>query len=340
MFNPNYSVSPGLLRDIKAITLLVHELNKRVVPDVVLMQQQIEARSVSTYASTSIEGNPLPLTDVKRLLKSRPAQLRRSEREVVNYNQALTWLSEQKEASFDIDLLLRIHSSVMDGLLPPHQIGRFRLEPVVIREPRTGDIVFLPPDYKDVPLLMSELIDFIRENQALDPLLLAGLFHKQYVLIHPFMDGNGRTARLATNHLLNGLGLRLMSLFSFENYYNGNVSRYFRMVGAFGNYYDLAGGLEFTPWLEYFAEGILDELQRVTKNLGGRNTPETTLKAYHEAILDHIDTHGYITDHDYARLTERARATRTLDFNRLIDLGLIIRQGKGRSTHYRRVDES
>lgn len=340
MFNPNYSVSPGLLRDIKAITLLVHELNKRAVPDVVLMQQQLEARSVSTYASTSIEGNPLPLTDVKRLLKSQPAQLRRSEREVVNYNQALTWLSEHKEAPFDIDLLLHIHSGVMDNLLPPYQTGHYRREPVVIREPRTGDIVFLPPDHQDVPLLVGELIDFVRENQTLDPLLLAGLFHKQFVLIHPFMDGNGRTTRLATNHLLNGLGLRLMGLFSFETYYNENVSRYFHMVGAFGNYYDLAGTLEFTPWLEYFAEGILDELQRVTKNLGGTKTPETTLKAYHRVILDHIAAHGYITDREYARLTERARATRTLDFNRLIELGLIIRQGKGRSTHYRMADET
>ncbi len=340
MFNPIYSISPTLLRGVKSITLLVHELNKRTVPEVVLIQQLAEARSVSTYASTSIEGNPLSLTDVKRLVKSSPTQLRHSEREVVNYNRVLTWLSERKEAPFDAELLLRIHAGVMDGLLPPHQTGRYRQEPVIIHGPRTGDIAFLPPDHGDVPALVDELIAYIRENQNLDPLLLAGLFHKQFVIIHPFMDGNGRTARLATNHLLNGLGLRVASLFSFENYYNQNVSRYFRQVGAFGNYYDLVGALDFTPWLEYFAEGILDELQRVEKNLAGRRTPETTLKAHHLAILSYIDAHGYITDSDYARLTERAKATRTLDFNRLIELGLITRLGKGRNTHYRRTDET
>jgi Fic family protein len=224
----------------------------------------------------------------------------------------------------------------MDGLLPAHQTGRFRQEPVIIHDPRTGETVFLPPDHREVPRLIDELMAFIKDSRDLDPLLLAGLFHKQFVIVHPFLDGNGRTARLATNHLLNGLDLRLAGLFSFENYYNQNVSRYFQQVGAFGNYYDLADSLNFTPWLEYFAEGILDELQRVAQTLTRRQTPESRLKEHHRMILDYIDTHGYITDKDYAGLTERAKATRTLDFNRLVELGLITRHGRGRSTHYRR----
>lgn len=280
------------------------------------------------------------LTQVKQLLKSRPLNLERNEREVVNYNQTLTWLQEQKETPLDADFRLGIHAGVMDGLLPSHQVGHFRREPVIIHEPRTGDVLFLPPDHQDVPRLVDELIAFVRASDDLDPLLLAGLFHKQLVVIHPFMDGNGRTTRLATNHLLNGLGLRLSSLFSFENYYNQNVSRYFQQVGAFGNYYDVAAGLDFTSWLEYFAAGIVDELQRVARELARRATPQKSLRAYHRAILDHIEAHGYITDADYARLTERAKATRTLDFNRLIDLGLIVRQGRGRNTHYRRSDEA
>ena len=57
-------------------------------------------------------------------------------------------------------------------------------------------------------------------------------------------------------------------------------------------------------------------------------------------ILGHIDAHGTITDADYAGLTERAKATRTLDFNRLIDLGFIARHGRGRNSHHRRSDET
>jgi Fic family protein len=337
MFQPHYVVSPALLERIKQITVLVHELNKRAIPEIVLAQLRLEAQAVSTYASTSIEGNPLPLTEVKRLLKSRPSQIRHSEREVLNYNQALTWLSSQQGKPFSKEVLLQIHAKIIEGLLPAHQVGRLRQEPVVIHEPRTRDIVYLPPDYQEVEPLVDELIEFVQANQGtLDPLLLAGLFHKQLVIIHPFMDGNGRTTRLATNHLLAGLGLNLINLFSFENYYNQNVTRYFRNVGVFGNYYDLLETLDFTPWLEYFAEGIFDELQRVEKGFTRHQTPETTLKPYHHLILEHINAHGYITDREYAQLTDRAKATRTFDFNRLIKMGLIMRMGRGRATYYRR----
>ncbi len=335
MFEPQYYVSTTLLERIKHIAILVHELNKRVVPEIVLAELQAEAQAVSTYASTSIEGNPLPLTEVKRLLRQRPTEIRSSEREVLNYNQALLWLSNHPDQLLHQELLLQIHSHVMTGLLPTHQVGRFRQEPVVIHEPRTGDVVYLPPDYRDVEPLVDDLLAFVQANQGkLDPLLLAGLFHKQLVIIHPFMDGNGRTTRLATNHLLTGLCLNLFNLFSFENYYNQDVTRYFRNVGVFGNYYDLLETLDFTPWLEYFAGGILDELYRVEKALARQQTPQTTLKPYHRLILEHIDTHGYITDREYARLTDRAKATRTLDFNKLIEWGLIVRRGSGRATYY------
>jgi Fic family protein len=339
-FQPIFHISPLLLERIKQIAVLVHELNKRVVPDIILTQIQAEARAVSTYASTSIEGNPLPLTEVKRLLKKHPDHLRQSEQEIINYNQVLTDLGAQPEWQVTKALLLQIHQGVTKQLLPAHQSSRFRQEPVVVHDPRTGEVVYLPPDHGDVESLIDVLLAFVEANQdKLDPLLLAGILHKQLVVIHPFVDGNGRTARLASKILLARLGLNLFNLFSFENYYNQNVTRYFEHVGLSGNYYDLVEAIDFTPWLEYFAGGILDELLRVQKVIEKKQaSPATTLKSYHQQILDTIDSQGFITDQDYARLTDRAKATRTKDFNHLIALGLIVRHGRGRSTHYRRSD--
>lgn len=339
MFQPRYQVSPLLLDRIKQITLLIYELNKRAWPEVVLAQFQAEAEAVSTYASTSIEGNPLPLTEVKRLLKNQPDTARQSEQEVLNYNQALVALRGEWERPLTSSLLLDIQRQVMDGLLPPHQCGQFRREPVIIHNPRTREPVYLPPDHVDVPDLVGALLDFVAANRsALDAIILAGLFHKQLVIIHPFVDGNGRSTRLATKLLLAGLGLDTFNLFSFENYYNQNVSRYFQQVGVFGNYYEIVAEVDFTAWLEYFAEGILDELRRVEKELERHQaTPDNSLQPHHRLILNHIDAHGFITDKAYAALTDRAKATRTLDFNKLMALGLIERQGQGRSTHYRRA---
>jgi Fic family protein len=338
MFQPTYQISPPLLDNIKQITLLVHELNKRVWPEPILARFEAEATAVSTYASTSIEGNPLPLTEVKRLLKQQPEQARQSELEVLNYNRALLDLRDLQVRALNAERLRHIHRQVTTRLLPDHQSGHWRREPVVIHDPRTRDVVYLPPDHADVPLLVEGLLAFVADNRdVLDPVILAGLLHKQLVIIHPFVDGNGRTTRLATKLLLADLGLDTFNLFSFETYYNQNVSRYFRQVGVFGNYYELVKGLDFTPWLEYFAEGIVDELWRVEKMLRQHQaTPENSLQPYHQVILDYIDENGFITDKDYAALTERAKATRALDFNKLIELGLIERHGRGRNTHYRR----
>ncbi|MCP4363632.1 MAG: Fic family protein [Chloroflexi bacterium] len=339
MFEPQYQISPTLLDRIKRIAILVHELNKRNLSDVVLAQLQAEAQVVSTFASTSIEGNPLPITEVRQLLKTQPDQLRQSEQEVLNYNKILAELSAQPDIHLTKELLLHIHRNVTQELLPDHQLGHLRREPVVIHNPQTKEVVYLPPDHEDVGKLVDDLMSFVQANQQLlDPLILAGLFHKQMVIIHPFVDGNGRATRLATKVLLSGLGLNLFNLFSFENYYNQNVTRYFQNVGLFGNYYDLTATLNFTPWLEYFADGILDELLRVAKEIEKRQaTPATTLKAHHRQIMAYLDEHGFITDREYAKLTERAKATRTLDFNYLIKLGLIVRKGKSRSIYYQRA---
>lgn len=131
------------------------------------------------------------------------------------------------------------------------------------------------------------------------------------------------------------MGLNTFNLFSFENYYNKNVTKYFQTIGEYGNHYELVGKIDFTPWLEYFTEGIIDELLRVQKLLSEVGiSPETKLESYHLKIIEFIKEEGFITDRDYPRLVSRAKTTRVLDFKKLIDLGLISRKGKGKAIYY------
>jgi Fic family protein len=339
MFKPKYFISNYLLVNIKKVNSLVKDLNNQRFPKVVLYELEKTAREISTFASTSIEGNRLPLTDVKQILKTQPRHLRKTEQEIVNYNQALQQLNQKLQKGsvlFNLDLILLIQKQVTNQLIPDYQLGKLRQEPVFVNNPKTGKTIYWPPDHKDVVGLISELIKFVQKSKSdIDPLIIAGIFHKQFVIIHPFMDGNGRTVRLATKVLLADLGLNTFNLFSFESYYNRNVTNYFKQVGVLGNYYDIADSIDFTKWLEYFTDGIIDELLRIKKILPELSvTPETELRLYHQKIIEFIGKKGYITDRDYAKLTARAKATRNLDFNKLIDLGLIVRKGKGRATYY------
>jgi Fic family protein len=308
---------------------------------VVYFELEREALSLSSFSSTSIEGNPLPLTEVRKILKNRPQSARNSELEVLQYNDALVWLNELvKEKNFLLTdkLIIKAHQKIMKDLLPKVKLGKFRREPVLVNDPKLRRPIFWPPDFKDVERWVGELIDFVdSEKKGLDPLILAGIYHKQFVLIHPFIDGNGRTVRLTTKTLLAELGLDTFPLFSFESYYNRNVSKYFEMVGERGDFCDLRDQLDFTPWLEYFCEGVVDELQRVEKVLV-ENAPATPLEELNSdqvKILTYLQKRDFVRDREYAKLTDRAKATRALDFKKLVDLGYLEREGAGPSTFYR-----
>ncbi|MDO8582367.1 MAG: Fic family protein [bacterium] len=339
MFQPRYTITAKLLANIKRIAVLVAELNSKRFPSVVLFDFERKAREISAHASTSIEGNPLPLTEVKKILKNAPVHIRDTEREVLNYNKALLYLNtlaKKDVPALTIPLILKIHGMVMDGLTQKHKVGTIRQEPVFVNDVRTRQPIYLPPDHQDTTTLMKDLLGFVTQNRhTIDPLIVAGIFHRQHVIIHPFIDGNGRSTRLATKVLFAEMGLNTFNLFSFENYYNNNVTKYFQNVGLVGNYYDLKETIDFTQWLEYFTAGIIDELLRVGGDLAhAAVTPRTELKPYHQIVLTTIKKQGFIRDSDYAKLTIRARATRNLDFRKLIELDLIERQGKGRGAYY------
>ena len=305
-----------------------------------LARLELDARQLSTHASTSIEGNPLALTDVKRVLKSNKQHIRDTEREVFNYNQALQVLYRSvRKGTFKLNIstLEKTQKRVVDGLMDdPADCGRLRQAPVLIRNPRKIDeVVFIPPDAKDVKGLTSELMSFInRSIGKVDLIVLAGLFHRQCVIVHPFIDGNGRATRLLTTAILGKAGLDLFEIFSFENYYNQNITRYFKAVGLEGDYYDLEAEIDFTQWLEYFADGILDELLRLRKLLPAQLEPRPRLEGHHQQVLEYITEHGSISQREYGAISSRSLASRKVDFEKLIELEMIEAKGAGRGTYY------
>lgn len=339
-WTPKYNISNKLLSTIREIGESLGELRSFHLTNQDLAKLEIEARELSSYASTSIEGNPLPLTDVKRLLKTQKENVRDTEREVLNYNKALQSLyTEVRSGRFKLNIktLEKIQGQVVHGLMDnPAYCGALRKAPVIIRNPRkTDEVVFIPPDSKDVKKLTGDLLSFIEGNIGkIDPIILAGIFHRQCVIIHPFIDGNGRTTRLLTTAILGKAGLDLFEIFSFENYYNHNITRYFKSVGLEGDYYDLKDNIDFSDWLEYFADGILDELRRVRKTLPEQAGAKPRLEPHHRQILNYIKEHSSITQREYGGISSRSLASRKLDFDKLVRLNLIKAEGTGRGTYY------
>lgn len=122
------------------------------------------------------------------------------------------------------------------------------------------------------------------------------------------------------------VGLDTFQLFSFENYYNQNVNKYFSSVGVLGGYYDIRENVDFT-------DGIIDELLRVQKLLKNSVLPNK-LTEYEKVIVEYIKKNGSISKSEYKKITSRAHSTQILDFKRLGDKKVIGRKCKGKATYY------
>src|SRR5262249_39563467 len=146
----------------------------------------------------------------------------RDEREVLGYFAALKRL-EQFAVTGGVVTETQIQT--LHALAMGH--GRKKVKPTSyrdgqnIRDGRSGGIVYLPPEAKDVPKLMKEMVAWIAagERTELPRAIRAGIAHYQFATIHPYYDGNGRTARLLTTLILHLGGYDLKGLYSLEEYY-------------------------------------------------------------------------------------------------------------------------
>lgn len=155
IWDPKNKISNKLLLTVREIGESISEIKAQNLTHGTLARLELNARELSSYASTSIEGNPLPLADVKRLIKAQKESIRDTEREVINYNNALQTLyksASQDRFKLSVKTLEKVQGQVVDGLMNnPSHCGALRQDPVIIRNPSKIDkVVFIPPDAKDV----------------------------------------------------------------------------------------------------------------------------------------------------------------------------------------------
>lgn len=239
----------------------------------VLASLRETARLFSTHYSTMIEGNRLTQEQVSKVIEDKqhfPGR-ERDEKEVLGYYAALEKL-EQLTAAGDPVTEIRIqslHALVMAGGRKRVKATPYRDGQNVIRDSRTRGIVYMPPEAKDVPLLMKEMVEWLAasENDGIPCPITAGIAHYQFATIHPYYDGNGRTARLLTTLVLHLGGYDLKGLYSLEEYYARDLGAYYEAltIGKSHNYYEGRAKADITKWVAYFCEGMAESFENVKR---------------------------------------------------------------------------
>ena len=269
LLSPNFTITPAIAGGLMRIEAVKQSIQMLPITPRVLANLRETARLFSTHYSTMIEGNRLTQEQVEKVLSENqhfPGR-ERDQDEVKGYYAALDEVERAAKRGGPVEeaAIQRLHALVMSA-------GKTRVKPTpyrdgqnVIRDSRTRNIVYMPPETKDVPELMDQLIRWINQTDDLPVPIRAAIAHYQYATIHPYFDGNGRTARLLTTLILHLGGYGLKGLYALEEYYALNLHDYYEAltVGPSHNYYLGRAAADITKWVAYFIEGMATSFQKV-----------------------------------------------------------------------------
>ena len=348
MIKPQYTITNKILKNLAEVAEAKGMIAKaRLLPKQELKLKR-QAMIRMSHSSTAIEGNVLDIRQVEALYANKKIDApTRDIYEVQNYLKALQYIDKFVKSGKSITdkTLLKIYSLVTDKTLPREQSGHFRQGPVYVVKRRLGfrdEVVYTGPKAVNVPKLSADLISWINqsEKEEVNPVIVAGVAHLEIAAIHPFNDGNGRTARALATLILYKRGYDFRQLFALEDYYNRDLPSYYKAVNVGKNYEERE--MDITRWLEYFVEGFRDEimnvknqvtslaLRKIDKNIES----QVYLTPRQQQILDFIDQLGRIKVSDVIDTLKCPQRTAQSELQKLKKLGIIKSVGKGRATSY------
>lgn len=361
-FNPKFSITNRILDGIASI-----EASREIIENAPLVpawEKSFKENAVvrTVHHSTHIEGNNLTMDEAKNILAGAIPRLEEKKREIqeiINYRNVIKWIELYQDQRSKIKLqpraqiegdqkseikeddILDLHRLVVDRIVPADETGRYRIgEFVSTRSSITGEVTFLPPLPQDVPWQIKDFLDWLNnESRLVNPLIKAGIVQAELARIHPFTEGNGRTARAVCTLSLYLDGYDFKRFFSLDEYYDTDAVGYY---AALGTYQSL--GEDLSVWLEYFTHGLSDELlkvknkilslskdQKLKKEIGG----QVVLNERQEYILRYLEENGYINNNRFRKIfSDVSDDTVLRDLKDLMKKKVIKKQGKTKAAYY------
>ncbi|WP_051541340.1 Fic family protein [Caldalkalibacillus mannanilyticus] len=204
MYQPKFSYSQSIVKDLMSIERSRSIVELMPIPAHIESDLKEQAKLKMTHYSTRIEGNTLDLEQVARVVKQKQDDFRIPvEEEVRNYWEALSYLSQEKQNRTPIteDFIKQLHSIIVKhgagrkssksnyrGAMPPGVL-------FAVYDNQTRQPEYIPPEHTEVPPLMKALVKWINTEKEIPVPIKAAIATYQLLTIHPFEDGNGRTAR-------------------------------------------------------------------------------------------------------------------------------------------------
>lgn len=334
-FTPRFTITNAITSGLTAIERARGFLEAATLSEDWMRRMSQRALLLEAHHSTHIEGTHLTIEQAERLWSGERVENTRPDdvRELLNYREAFNLVSEYLHGGEPITegLIREIHKRLVDGVRGGSGgPGAYRTIQNYVANNITGEIVYTPPSPIEVPLLMQELVGWLRERTDVHPVLVAGIAQFQLVHIHPFVDGNGRSSRLLSTLCLYRSGYDFKRLFTISEFYDRDRSRFYRALQTVRE-----RDMDLTGWLEFFVEGLATQLAEVKERGEIAIRSDVIAQAYglntrQAAALDQLFVAGRLTLSDLEeRFPETNRRTLQRDLKAMLDKGLLQDAGAG-----------
>jgi Fic family protein len=341
MYKPIFTITNNLLKYISQI-----EAAKQIIENAPLVpawerrfREEAEARTV--HFSTKIEGNKLDLDEAKKIIEGEKVKTfrRRDVQEIINYREAIEHISKLKKKAIDIELILSVHKRAMNKILPSDELGKFRTCEEALISSKNYEVVFEPVEPEYIEGEVEGVLEWLdKESSEIHPVIKAGIILYELLRIHPFTDGNGRTARIIATFSLYADGYDIKQFFSLEEYYDQNLEEYYKAIESVEeNDEDLTG------WLEFFVKGLAVELARIKDKVLGlsrdfkmrKNIGQVALNERQIGLINFMQEHGHIRNQDWQELFPDVSDDTVLrDLNDLKDKDIVKKEGRTKAARY------
>lgn len=342
MFKPKFTITPKINKALVEIERVRGFLDAVKLKDDWVADMQKRALILESHHSTHIEGTALSFEQAKSILEGKKVKgvNRDDEKELLNYKKAMDFISKYlgKDEPVTEGVIRELHKilvkDVRGGQADP---GNYRKIQNYVVNSRTREIIYTPPPPLDVPLLMREFVEWINSAEDVSPILVAGIAQFQFVHIHPFIDGNGRTARILSTLILYKTGYDFKRLFTISEYYDKDRPSYYQSIQSVRR-----NDMDMTAWLEYFVEGLrlqMEEIQQKGKKIIISDKiikilQDINLNARQEKIVRYLVINEQIDNEQCQKVCNSIKRTATRDLTVLVEKNVIERHGEKKGTYY------
>ncbi|MGH2709752.1 MAG: Fic family protein [Actinomycetota bacterium] len=306
------------------------------------IRRELEAEAIA--ASTSMEGVPVTIEEVRRILAGeKPSEVSDQDRALVEgYRDAMAFVlrrADDPSFTWNRELIVALHDRVLAGRFGDGA-GRLRTGPTKVARRDTGEQVFAPPQPEEVPDLVDEACG--RMEQASDhPAVMSAWLHVAIAAIHPFRDGNGRAARVLASLAMYRGGFKRPEFTSLEEWWGRNLQIYYGSFACLGDAFDR--NADVTPFVEAHMTAHLHQIRALDARERTQQQVWTALEevaedrglntrvanALWDAFFGRFITAGY-----YRGLSDVSPATATNDLAAAVSARLLQAQGERRGRRY------